>query len=410
MENEIKLLAPPKGRTFRVPEENLETLREKIAKLNKEAGKLGCVPVRFDIVRTEEHKNPDTGAIRTFFHVYVEGEAPKLKGWTFLGALTHAPEGNIVRLVPGKEVPASYRTAKPICDYCKKDWIVRRDTYIVQNDQGEYKQVGGNCLADFLGHPDPYRYASYAEALAGLAGELEDLEEERVGRGGIRFDREDLKIFLAEVAAVIDEKGWVSRGEAYQSGSEATADRALSELQTQPHTYQGRRVEPIRPEKKHLEEAEKVISFMRIELKPTNDYQSNLKVLTSTDNFLVKEGSGIVASAVPYYRREVEKRLAQEREAKQFANSEFVGQVGDRLYDIPITVVGYQQIEGAFGETNIIRMQDEKGNVFTWFASTGKTSMQMEVGQSYVISGTVKKHQEWKGRKETMLSRVKLEG
>ena len=402
MNNEIKLLAPPKGKTFRVPEENLEALREKIAKLNKEAGKLGCVPVKLDIVRTEEHKNPDTGVIKTLYHVYVEGEAPKLKGWTFLGALTHAPEGNVVRLVPGRSVPESYRTSPPKCDYCKKDWIVRRDTYIVQDESGNYKQVGGNCLADFLGHPDPYRYASYAESLAGLSGELEEFEREG-GGGGIRFVREDLEIFLAEVAAVIDKEGWVSRGSAYQKGGIATADKAFAELTTPTSRT------PIRPEKKHIEEAKKVISYMRMELKPTNDYQHNLKTLTAPNSFLVKEGSGIVASAVPYYRRETERRIQEERNAKQFANSQFVGEIGDRLYDVPVTVVGYQQIEGTFGVTNIIRMQDDKGNVFTWFASTGKTSMRMEVGQPYTISGTVKKHQEWKGLKETMLSRVKIE-
>ncbi len=46
-----------------------------------------------------------------------------------------------------------------MCDYCKKDWIVRRDTYIVKNDKGEIRQIGSNCLSDFLGHPNPTRIA-----------------------------------------------------------------------------------------------------------------------------------------------------------------------------------------------------------------------------------------------------------
>lgn len=150
MNNEIKLLAPPKGDTYEIPEENLGRLEEKIAKLNKSAEKLGCKPIKLDVFNKVVHKNAETGEVTVNYQVYVEGEAPKLKGWTFLGALTHAPEGNIVRLVPGKSVPESYRTSKPVCDYCKKDWIVRRDTYIVHCDIKTGWSRLGRCMKEVL--------------------------------------------------------------------------------------------------------------------------------------------------------------------------------------------------------------------------------------------------------------------
>lgn len=408
MKNEIKLIAPPKGKYFRIPESNLSKLDYKIAELNKHAEKVGCIPVRLEISRKEEQKDADTGEVATFYHVYIEGEAPKLKGWTFLGALTHAPEGNITRLVPGKNVPESYRTSKPVCDYCHKDWIVRKDTYIVQNEKGEFKQVGGNCLADFLGHPDPFRYANYAGMLASLPEEIGSLEKD-ISNSPL-YQREDLKIFLAEVAAVIDKEGWISGKQAYDTGKASTARRALDELDPhQSYDRFGKRIEKIRPEKKHFEEAEKVISYMRTDLKPENDYQHNLKTLTSVDNFLVKEGSGFVASALPYYRREIEKKVTEEQNKKKFANSTYIGEVGERLYEFRITVLGINETEGFRGTMYIVRMQDEKGNVYVWFG-TGVAATMMVVGEDYIIDGTVKDHKEWKGRKETILTRVKATG
>lgn len=399
MNTEIKLLAPPKGKVFRIPEENLDYLYDKIAKLNGHAEKAGCVPVKLDIISIDQKTDADSGAVKFWYNVYVEGEAPKIKGWTFLGALTHAPEGNIIRLVPGKTVPQSYWTSPPKCDYCHKDWIVRRDTYILQNDKGEYKQVGGNCLADFLGHPDPFKYANYAEAYAGLDQEVTALEKE--SSNVPTFTREDLKTFLAEVAAVIDQEGWVSRGAVYQGkGGLATADLALDHL----HRKTAKR---IYPSQKNLDEADKVISYMRVDLKPENDYQQNLKTLTSKDVFTVKEGSGIVASAVPYYRREMEKQIKQAQQAKVSAASTYIGTEGERLYDVHVTVIGQQLMDGGMYQSMLIRMIDDKGNILTWFG-VGQASSQMETGKDYTISATVKKHQEYKGTKQTLVTRVKL--
>ena len=65
MNNEIKLLAPPKGETYTIPEENLGRPEEKIAKLNKSAEKLGCKPVRLDIFNKTAHKMQFTRKLRS---------------------------------------------------------------------------------------------------------------------------------------------------------------------------------------------------------------------------------------------------------------------------------------------------------------------------------------------------------
>jgi len=58
--------------------------------------------------------------------------------------------GNIVRKNPSVDVdiPEKYFTCKPYCDHCKtrKAW---KNTYLIQNEDGEFKQVGKSCLASY---------------------------------------------------------------------------------------------------------------------------------------------------------------------------------------------------------------------------------------------------------------------
>ena len=61
-------------------------------------------------------------------------------------------------------------------------------------------------------------------------------------------------------------------------------------------------------------------------------------------------------------------------------------------------------------------MLDAKGNVYVWFASGSSAALinitgtgAQAIGKTVVISGTVKDHKDYKGTKETILTRVKLE-
>ncbi len=392
---------------YKIPESNIPKLQAKLAKLNQAALRIGMKPVTINTLGIQEIKD-DKGFVHRIYEVHIDGEAPKLAGWTFVATLTHAPEGNIIRTTPNETVPKQYYTAPPCCDYCKKDWIQRRDTYIVKNEKGEYRQVGSNCLADFLGHPDPNSYAAVAEMMAYLDKDAEELEKEDTGPNSPAFDRADTEEYLTYVAATIDQEGWISGKQAYENpGTISTAERALIQME-QRHTL--RPNERVTITQKHKDEAKATLDHIRKTLtSPTNEYQHNLKTFASSNAFTVREGKGFVASMIPFYRRDMEKAIAQQKQAVLTKDSLFVGNIGERLYDIHITVLGIHETEGAYGTTYIIRMLDEQGNVYTWFGVGAAASM-FERGKTYTISGTVKNHNEYKGRKETVLSRVKIEG
>lgn len=59
--------------------------------------------------------------------------------------------------------------------------------------------------------------------------------------------------------------------------------------------------------------------------------------------------------------------------------------------------------ETDFGVTGIHKMVDELGSDLVWFASQGRV---LDEGNEYFVAATVKDHTEYKGRKQTSLSRV----
>ena len=88
--------------------------------------------------------------------------------------------------------------------------------------------------------------------------------------------------------------------------------------------------------------------------------------------------------------------------------SEYVGNVGDKVEKV-LTFKQEFTFETHFtyyGELNFIyKFADENGNTFTW--KTGK-SLDLEEGKEYTVKGTIKEHSEYKGDKQTVLTRCKI--
>jgi hypothetical protein len=128
--------------------------------------------------------------------------------------IQHTPEGNILRTVPGFEtlLPARFRSCDTACEHCNTDRI-RKDTYVLQAEAGEWKQVGRNCLADFLRTGDASGWCEMAEILASLAGEMEGFEDGGEFACG-EHTGYPMAALLAQVACIVRQDGWCSRKEA----------------------------------------------------------------------------------------------------------------------------------------------------------------------------------------------------
>lgn len=95
----------------------------------------------------------------------------------------------------------------------------------------------------------------------------------------------------------------------------------------------------------------------------------------------------------------------------QAFTSEHVGEVGEKL-TVVVTYTHTASWENGYGGywnsgvTNLHTFKDEDGNVFIW--KTGKF-IEADYGTKMTLSGTVKEHSEYKGIKQTALTRCKVE-
>lgn len=410
---------PRTDTTFKIPEYNLPVFKRKIDKLNKRASKLGCAPVTYTDFGTEiidmgsdflHQQGIYKDALKVTIHIIeVKGEAPKIAGWSFIGTIEHRPSGdNILRTIPDEELPVEYRTADVKCDHCHTRRL-RKNTYVVRNEAGEYKQVGRQCLRDFLGHQSPEAIARHTEWLMNLMDDLredENFTRDNSPRAEWMFSTEH---YLAWVVYWIEEKGWLSRTKAREDEryGQATADLAAQMIITPFMNRHDRNYRQVRQlADHHKEQAKQAIEWCRNELAPTvdltsNEYTYNL-VTTCKQDAIPYRDAGIVASLITKWKRSQEIEHERQDEAKKFADSDFVGQVGERITRT-VEVLGVHSFDGNYGPTRIHRLRDIEGNIFTWFAHTTP----LEEGNWYEVTGTVKGHDTYRGIKQTILTRCR---
>lgn len=115
------------------------------------------------------------------------------------------------------------------------------------------------------------------------------------------------------------------------------------------------------------------------------------------------EHYAMVTSLIPAYKKALGKILR-----KKEATSEWISEEGKRISmslkliaDVPYSAFN------AFGEytKHMIQFEDENGNILVWFTTTNP---QKEIGSTITVTGTVKRHSEYKGTKQTELTRCKL--
>lgn len=88
------------------------------------------------------------------------------------------------------------------------------------------------------------------------------------------------------------------------------------------------------------------------------------------------------------------------------SRSHWLGEVGEKLKDIHVTLVRATTCPGFRGGIqNVFTFEDGRGNVLTWFTATHS---EIEVGQKFILEGTIKKLDEYKNVQQTVMTRCKL--
>lgn len=402
-----------KPKEYVIPAVNMDRLTAEIEKLNKRAKKLGTAPIRLTTVRTETRtrtNGPLKFAYEYTVHVCtVDGETPKLNGWTLVSILEPQANGEmLVREVPGQTCPPRFRSSDLRCDHCN---LLRKRSkvYVLSHATGD-KQVGKSCLKDFLGGADPEGLVAGAEYLldfANMAGAAED-----EGWGGGRTGQRAVAIheFVTLAAALIRRLGWTSRSAAkedYEGGKEPTAALAWWLSTTSPAT--DKYVEEfVKKNRIEVMQADADLAAAAIKWAAAIDpagaestYLHDLGVCCRQE-YVTAKTNGFVASCVGAFQRAEGRRLALLK-PKAVNTKTHVGVKGERRVFEGLTITFVKDISGQFPKT-MAKFNDSDGNVLVWFASGFPDWLEMN--KTVTVTATVKEHGQYNGVPQTILNRV----
>lgn len=409
-DNESSVIEPVNNRAM-LSAEVLPILQSKIQPLNRRAAKLKLPPIEIKIhgETWKEIQSPVGGAPykQKIVDVEVIGQTPKLADWTFVATIEHKEGGNIIRIVPdeenNQEIKRFFDAQPHYCDWCKKKRR-RIDTFIVRNTTtNELKQVGRNCLKDFLGGKEPGAILWYLSVVGTLSSVLSDAAGEYERSGRMEYSHEPVNV-LALASLIVDNYGFVKTSEREIKGL-TTADFVRHIMfhprpPREPEIFSKTRDQIHAEFSQRKQEAEKIVQWFNTSITPqekaSNNFFHTLDVLLKSK--ISERDVGYLVAIVPMYKKAQEDKLAQK------TPSQWVGAVGQKIAPTSVKVTGEQTIDGPYGRTQIVRMQDANGNMYTWFNNSAGKYQQ---GEEMTIVGTIKKHDEFRGTKVTVLTRVK---
>ena len=397
---------------YSIYEGYMDVLQPKLTKFKNKCKKLGC-DFSFNIIG-EEFKEivcPNQNK-QTFKFVIVEVDGTaKLNDWEFVASVDHFKGGNVIRkAITNLEIPDKYRYGDSYCEHCNTKRS-RKNTYIVHNIKtGEFKQVGKSCLKDFTKGMS-IEQVTFMLSLRDLFEEAEDqVYSPSFSSNKFYFNTKEILKYGAETVRLFGyvKSKYEDGTENYESTKNRTLDFWRYESGNFLSKYDKEKVEKLKTETNfdpNSIEAQELMqnAIMWItEKEATNDFLHNLKVLVS-EPYITYQNVGILLALYPAYLKEKRK---EEKISKEKSQSQWIGNVGDRIeifisnFDCLTSWAnsynGYDNVV-----TYLYKLIDLQGNVFLW-----KTQNFLENVSK--IKGTIKGHEEYKGIKDTVLTRCKV--
>lgn len=327
-----------------------------------------------------------------------------MNNWEFVASVEHTKNGNILTGIQGIKVPERYYTGNPVCEHCNSNRY-RKYTYIVRNKEtGEFKQVGRSCLKDFT-------YGMSAEAITQYISLFDTLIEGETPDPGCHIERYLSKEeYLAYAAETIRHFGYIRTGDDGRS----TASRAMDYYQAARGIALTRwYLEQLQDEMEHVNfniESPETVQLVKEALdwigcqSEDSTYMHNLKTVCGLD-YVTYKNFGLLASLFPAYNRDLEKTAKRKAVFDAESGSEYVGKVKDRIMVKVRSVKCVTSWETDYGITRVYKIIGENGNVYTW--KTGKF-IDDEESANISIIGTIKAHTEFRGIKQTELTRCRI--
>lgn len=387
---------------YLVHESNIEKLEKKLTTIMNKCNKYD---VSFNYEKVGETFLPDEDGLSTRYIIIETSGVVRHEDWVFVGTVDHRGEdGNIIRQYNlDVEVPKRFYYTDKICEHCNTKRS-RNHTYIVYNEHtGEWKQVGKTCLKEFTRGLD-------AEDVARCLMWFEEIEAGYHCSSPSAVRYLPIQEVLLYAVECIKHFGY---------------QKADSEYPTKERCYEYFKVYNNMP----IGLASGIVANIRdtmnsIHFNPKTDanedlvnncieyvlnseddscYMHNLKVLCKS-GYVTFSDFGLVVSIVPTYNKYVEKQNRIKKDQESYSSSKYVGNINERI-DIPVeSCECVYSRDTLYGVQYLYKFISLNGDVLMW--STGNC---VDVEDVKSIKGTVKSHEEFRGVKQTFLTRCKVE-
>ncbi len=418
-------------KTYMIPEENVENLEKKFniaaRKIRKINPELEPTMTKSNhtivLVHKIELRPCDCRSETTIKEVPYEARRVELKipdeavfaenNWAFGGSVE--PSGvegkNFVNVnLSGKDlgfiVPSKYFTANSCtCDYCKTN-RKRNKTYLVINQEtGEWKQLGKECLKLFVAGIDVDAIATFESFIKEAEDAANPGDEFFYSR---RFKFVKVADALALAYAVYRERGYLATRDVAGNSNDLSNKNIVQRKLTQQYgcdsdflniTDSIRGKIDVMTFKSDINVGD-VISD--VEQLPDDPYYNNLKVIVANE-YIPLNKLGLLVSIPKAIERYKEEKKRQEERERLAAESTYLGSVGEK---ISVNFVSGREAaccETQFGLLHIYEFKDANGNTVVWKSSSSK-----DIPESGTVVGTVKAHEEYNGIKQTVILRAKI--
>ena len=408
--------------TVRVHYSNLELFRTRVAEINEKFSKKNLPLVTWAILVDDVEEHVYTIIAKSDFEQSnLSGVDVKFEG--------------VISMIDYNENDKVYTFDNPLitrlvsadckCDKCQKK--IGRAKYIVFSKTDDVQTrddlvvLGTTCAKEYF----PFDVESYFYGLELAFDELMGLYDEEMGSCSFRATTTDFDdLFYATVACTNNLLVY----EKEDRRTRSLVDSWIANEKVSRYSSTTYRDEyPIPSNAYTLAEIKEWISesFNKNNDEIRNDFEMNARTTfykTLDDGtrelrdripnkFLGIAIYGFI-SAKKNHDRLVEKKIAEEKRVIENAKVEYFGAVGDKFERV-LTFDKTFGFEGAYGFTYIHLFHDDENHVFKWSSSCGNLGKnfnwaEYEVGQKYLMKGTIKAHDEYKGAKQTVITRCKV--
>lgn len=380
---------------------DVEKKLNRIAKKCKKHGNDFTFEIKGEEIKESYNKELDITEYHKFIMVEVEGTA-KIDNWECIAVMEVHDIGNIIRRINTEiDIPERFKHTENICEHCNTK-RQRNNLYIIHNTKtDEWKQVGGNCLM-------LYTHGLNMEYVSAYMDGITELEEHNgiIGHGKAYYNVKDIISYAVEV---INKTGY------FNANSAIPTKYLVSELM---HNGLNKAIEEINEQftdarlnvrfcnndfhKDNTKTTvEEIINHYK-NLEDNSEFIHNIKVMLS-EEYVLARNFGFLCYLPEGYAKHIQKEVEKAKKVE----TKYFGEIGKRYKDKIIQdVTLITSWETQWGITCIYKIILEDNSILTWKTNS---SLYINEGEKFdKISFTVKEHKEYKGEKQTEVTRCNV--